>query len=279
MKKWITVLGVISALVVGERVYHFATDGFYESRIVANLPNREEWESPITPPEGALLQPYYYLGCGGQSFVFTSEDGKFVLKFFKHHRWKKTLWNILHGRSEEERVYSRDHSLRSAIYALKYLPSESRVEYVHLNTGDHQLPTVTCIDRLTRVHHFDLNKYQFLLQRKGCTLKEQLLKRKKKGDLEGAKQDIKNTLNLYIACHQKGIENHDPKVLRNFGFFKDTPIVIDSGALWEYLGENPAPIPIEKMKKETQSLIKWAKIHYPPLTQTIEEWINDYSVN
>ena len=276
MKKIWLVLGCIGLLILSERSFHAVTDGFYESRIITDIPNRAEWEIKIAPPQEALTQTYHYLGCGSQSFVFASADDKYVLKFFKHHRWKKNHLKTWFRDMKNVNIY-RDHTLRSAIYALEYLPSESLVEYVHLNRGNDQLPTVTCVDRLGRKHYFDLNKYQFVIQRKGCTLKERLVERKAHGDLEGARQDIRQILDLFSLCHHKGIINHDPHMTRNFGFVGDTPIVIDSGAFWEYRGETSEPLSEKEVHKGTHQLLKWTKENFPALTQEIEDWKTSYS--
>ena len=37
----------------------------------------------------ALSQNYTYFGCGGQAYVFFSEDGKYALKFFKQRHFRE----------------------------------------------------------------------------------------------------------------------------------------------------------------------------------------------
>src|SRR5437868_3279127 len=69
-----------------ERFCHKQTDGFSIYNISSNLSFREEWEIPQETTEAKIIlaQPFYYLGKGAQSYVFESEDGNFVLKFFRH---------------------------------------------------------------------------------------------------------------------------------------------------------------------------------------------------
>lgn len=266
VKRWLIAFTLLCvSIIAGERLCHFLTDGFYEYRITSSFPPQEEWISSQSPPEGALTQPYHYLGCGAQSFVFSSEDNQFVLKFFKHHRWRKA-----------EKACYRHHTLMSALYALKYLHDESLVEYVHLNCDTVDLPTVKCRDRLNKVHSFDLNKYQFIIQRKGVTLKERLLLKKAENNLEGAKKDLHQALNLLTHCHHKGTTNHDPNMPRNFGFVGDLPIVIDSGAFWNYQGETQQKLSYEELHKGTFQLIQWTKKEFPALTQEVEAWIEHY---
>ena len=276
LKRYLIILGLLLALIYPiDRLCHFLTDGFYEHRIVTNLPNRDDWEVNVLPPKEALSQNYHYLGCGGQSFVFESEDHQFVLKFFKHHRWKKDRY-LFRLQNMEERVECREQTLMSAVYALQFCQNESRVEYAHLNRGTSDLPVVTFIDRVRRKHRLDLNQYQFIIQRKGITLQERLVSRKARGDLEGAKEDVRSSLELLAYCHHKGIKNKDPYMPRNFGFVDDKPVVIDSGALCPYPENRPQKIPEKDLRKAVARLLQWTDKNYPPLSHEIHEWIKLY---
>src|SRR5579871_1274024 len=65
------------------------TDRFMISKITSNRPYDPLFE--VTGQSGeaesevrrALSQKYTYLAAGGQAFVFLSEDGNYVIKFFK----------------------------------------------------------------------------------------------------------------------------------------------------------------------------------------------------
>jgi len=69
---------------------HKKTDGFSVARIHSTLPWNPAWETAPLPGEEqheleqALSQKFHYLGCGGQCFAFSSEDERYVIKFFKH---------------------------------------------------------------------------------------------------------------------------------------------------------------------------------------------------
>src|SRR5579871_916778 len=53
----------------------------------------QEWEFPPLNPkeqkeiERILSQKFTYLARGSQAFAFISEDGRYVLKMFKQHKW------------------------------------------------------------------------------------------------------------------------------------------------------------------------------------------------
>ena len=61
------------------------TEGFSIRRINAAplLPFSNHGNTLLT--EEILKQPFHYLARGGQSFVFVSEDQKYVIKFFKNN--------------------------------------------------------------------------------------------------------------------------------------------------------------------------------------------------
>src|SRR6266567_3530070 len=74
------------------------TRSFALCKISSSLPPNKEWET--APLEGeserelerALCQPYHFLSKGAQAFVFKSEDGRYVIKFFKLHHLQPSAW-------------------------------------------------------------------------------------------------------------------------------------------------------------------------------------------
>ena len=91
----------------------------------------------------ALSQRYTYFGCGGQSFVFFSDDGKYVIKFFKQHHFKApTYLNYIPGISKyRDRKYIKrrtrlEHDYLSYKTGFEELPHETEIVYVHLNPTD-----------------------------------------------------------------------------------------------------------------------------------------------
>src|SRR3989304_2311781 len=76
----------------------YKTDKFRLSRIFSNLKFNPKWETaPLSLEKKAkikqiLSQKFTYLASGGQCFAFVSEDGNYILKFFKHHRRTLPAW-------------------------------------------------------------------------------------------------------------------------------------------------------------------------------------------
>lgn len=95
MNKWvkrsINLALFIYAFNTLEHVCHKATSGFALNRIqFSDQPIQNE---TVDPSILTLLdQPFDYLACGNQSYVFASKDGKYVLKFFKYINHNTPSW-------------------------------------------------------------------------------------------------------------------------------------------------------------------------------------------
>src|SRR5262245_9492560 len=74
------------------------TRSFALCKISSSLQANQEWETAPLMEEGerelekALSQPYHFLSKGAQAFVFKSEDGRYVIKFFKLHHLQPSVW-------------------------------------------------------------------------------------------------------------------------------------------------------------------------------------------
>ncbi|MCB1084591.1 MAG: hypothetical protein KDK60_00655, partial [Chlamydiia bacterium] len=93
IRKGLLILTLCALFIGIERLSHTLNGGFSPAAITSSLQPRPEWNitheaSDIAETLQALKQPYHYLGKGSQSFVFLSEDKKYVIKFFKHQRWR-----------------------------------------------------------------------------------------------------------------------------------------------------------------------------------------------
>src|ERR1700722_14345392 len=80
------------------RLYYAVTGGFTIGNITSDLSYDQQWSthalSTIEQQEvdRALDQQYAYLGKGCQAYVFKSDDGEYVLKFFKYQRFRPQSW-------------------------------------------------------------------------------------------------------------------------------------------------------------------------------------------
>jgi hypothetical protein len=137
---------------------------------------------------------------------------------------------------------------------------------VHLNITDGLYPSVTIQDSLGNLYSIELDKYQFLLQRRAQLVKPTIAALMKEGDERGACRRIDQIFDLFLDCARKGIADTDGALVRkdNLGFFEDRAIYIDGGKL------SPRKGPITKKAfvkdiKRLKPLEKWMKETYPKL--------------
>src|SRR5688572_10653905 len=93
MRKFFIGILIILAAFALIRGYYFLTDDFRIGNIIYPMDKREEWIFNESTDEEfkisqILNQEYTYIGKGAQCYAFGSQDGKYVLKFFKFKHLK-----------------------------------------------------------------------------------------------------------------------------------------------------------------------------------------------
>lgn len=214
------------------------TDGFAVGKVSTLLLDGSGSETDIP------AQTFRYLGKGGQSYVFVSEDNRYILKLFRSSRlntlkfflpFKKTKIELLENNLRE--------TLQSYLIADTYLKEETGLVAVHLNHTPHT--PLQIIDKLGIVH--TLNNCPFVIQERAILVKEKIA-----GEPEKAKAVLANLEALIQHRIDLGIYDGDPNLIKNFGFCGDRPIQIDGGRF--SLSPLPENSKLESSKKE---LINW----------------------
>jgi hypothetical protein len=218
---------------------------YFEDEISSQLPFRPEWETrklsrlEAQEVQQALSQPYRYLGSGGQCITFASWDDKYVIKFFKQKKFAPPDWiehfplPFLVSWLREKKVLKRAEKRNTVFSAFKLsfdsLSNETGLLYVHLNPTDYLKKTLRLCDPQGRNHLLDLDKLEFVVQRKAelaYTAIDSLIAAER---MEEAKQAIDQLLTLQAAIHKKGFRNRDPNFRHNYGFVGNQVILIDVG--------------------------------------------------
>lgn len=256
-------------------------EGFRVYKIQSQPPYEQRWDISYTDEElstavKALAQPYTYLAHGFQCYAFMSQDGEYVLKFFRHQRlrlpdlvmripnfpffneWRKAKILALSRRKE--------YLLRSCKTSWTLAKEETQLLMVHLNRTEDIFPTVTIIDPFGEKHPIKLDEYQFLLQRRAEKVKPTFISLMKNNDVSGAKARIDQIFELFLTCAAKGIQDTDGALVRkdNLGFFHDKAIYIDGGKLQMRKGVFNARV-FRKDLRRLRPLKKWMEIEYPEL--------------
>lgn len=273
---WIAVSCIFLFVLI--RLYFNLTDDFRLSNIVYDMPYKQEWEiPPLASNEQAqivtiLNQKFTYLGKGAQSYAFTSEDQKYVLKFFKFKHLKPSLFirllpNISPFSGIKQQESSRKQRKLNSIfsgYRLAYDKDkeESGLLYIQLNPS-HRPLSVILVDKIGIERTVDLGEVVYVLQKKGKTFRVVLAELLDQGDVEAAKLRIAQIFNLYLTEYRKGIFDHDHGVMQNTGFIGDNPIHLDVGKLKDDERMKQVSVYREDLNKVAAKIERWLQNHYP----------------
>ncbi len=252
------------------------TDTFTIGAISSNRPFEPAWQThPLSSNEKrelehALSQKYRYFGKGGQCYAFFSEDGNYVIKFFKQRVYKIPLWHHLipipyvFDRYKEKKKLKRLDKIQRDFFSYKVafedLQQITGLLYVHLNPTQDLKRSVTIIDLLNIEHHLDLDKFDFIVQRRADMIYPTLTRLIGEQDRDHARRIIDQVVELILyRCH-KGYEDWDPNVRTNCGLLNDRVIKIDVGRFIEN----------EQMKSKQMCSSELVRITTP-----FKEWLNN----
>lgn len=253
------------------------TQGFQITKIRSYLPANAEWSIASQNPNELnelLKQPFSFLGKGGQSYAFVSQNNQIVIKFFKMHNLRPYTWlqkiplppglSTLRDRlliHQKNKLHKLFHSCQLAHTHLK---QETGLLYMNLNPNPFLSHTyVTIIDPLGISHRLCLSDIPFALQKKSEGAVASLKKSLDRQDVNQSKHILKQIVNCLQQRKDKGIHDVDPSPKRNVGLIGDQAILIDIGGFVEK-GES-------ELASELKSLRTWLSRRSPELTCYLDE--------
>ena len=223
--------------------------------------------------EKALCQPYRYLSKGGQSFVFLSEDGNYVIKFFKQKIFSiphfqsryPFLAHFLKERKIKQRAAKRDRIFSGYKIAFDKLAKETGVLYVHFNATSHLQKTLQLTLPSGQALSVDLDDCDFIVERRAECLQDHLNALLAQDRIYEAGDALRRLLELYCVFYQKDVRDRDVEIANNYGFVDGAPVLFDAGRLLPCVGHKDK----KKYQKRIQSILpsfrNWVKAHYPML--------------
>lgn len=284
------VLALLVVIIAG-RLYFRLTDDFRLANMTYELPYHKEWEiQPLDPEENeqleaVLAQKFYYIGKGAQSYAFSSEDNKYVLKFFKFKHLKPHWFVELFPPIPPFSDYRNKQAVRKqkkldgvfAGYRLAYdvHRGDSGLLFIHLNKTHDLHKSVIVYDKIGLQREIDLDSVVFLVQEKAKTTRSVVDDALKSGDLALAKQRIRQIFDLYMSEYNKGIFDKDHGVMHNTGFVGDRPIHLDVGKLTK---NDAMKYPEEAQKDLTlisRKFNTWISANYPKEAPEIAKDMNE----
>ncbi|MDX8430583.1 MAG: hypothetical protein SNF33_02085 [Candidatus Algichlamydia australiensis] len=257
-------------------LFSMREQGFSIKKISSKHPKQQEW---VTEGDDAFLQeilsqPFTYLGSGNHTYAFASEDGEYVLKFFKQKHMRTHSLLPLSKEKKERRIKERNKSYNSYKIAYETLPELTGTLYLHLTKTSHLKKFITIIDQHKKTHTLNADKFEFLLQRRakvGFAYIEELLEKKQK---ERALSALCSYLELIKTRAKKGISDHDRQLFKNYGFIGNRAIEIDIGD-FAIDSESALPVNIQKELQEVSAqILDFVSTYAPELSQQIKRRID-----
>lgn len=253
------------------------TDGFalWHIQTTWKFEGEEERE---TIPEEVVSQPYFYLGRGAQMAAFASEDGNYVIKFYRHKRVEHPLEKLaflfppsLKTRLMEtvaKRKAKRVKDFLSYRLAFENFKEETALLFLHLHKTSYLKQKMTLYDKIGVKHQLDLDKVEFVIQKKCSPFYPTLESWVEKGEFEKVEKGVTGLVSLLKHRLDRGIFDKDPDLKTNFGFIGTTPVQYDIGRFSKdvRMGEN-------ELVQIIDPLCKWLESHHPPLAQKLRREI------
>ena len=251
---------------------HKQTDGFALTKVSTCLLQEAASDANELP-----ATTYRYLGKGGQSYVFISEDGCYVLKLLRSSRLNTLQFfhqmvPLAYLKKEIQKQEALiQTTLRSYALALSQLKEETGLVAAHLDVQHSSQSSLKIIDKVGIAHIIDPNRYPFVIQKRAVLVKEKVGQLITSQNPQAARQIFKSLFSLLQVRLNKGIEDHDPNLAKNFGFCGDQPIQIDTGRF----DRCQAPT-LDKIAKSKEDLQHWINLYYPELSQDLHQAYEDF---
>ncbi len=289
---WVGAISIGALLLYGiGRLYFLLTAGFTEGNIASDFSFQRQWEvrpleeAKYNEMKEALRQPYAYLGKGCQSYVFASQDGRYVLKFFKHQRYRLPSWllyapplpALVQYREEKREKKWKKFNRFAQSWKLAYeeLPEETGLLCVHLNPTHQLHETIILYDKLGMRHEVDLDTVTFCLQRKAVPLCETLLSYRERGEGKQAKETIEMLLQLLLSEYERGLADNDHALMQNTGILEGKPIHIDVGQFVRNEEAKNPEVYRQELFAKTYKFTLWLKENDPELALFLEERVKE----
>lgn len=287
MKK-ILILCCLSLLIWGSNeIYQKKTRfGLLSKFSSPTFTSTNEWELPPLPQaeqeevERILSQKFTYLARGSQAFAFISEDGKYILKLFKQHKWHpKNLFGYVplsfnpYFKDYLNRQKKQQAVLSSCKTALLHVKEDTGVLYGHLNPTQLNIPPMTLIDKRGKPWTLDLSKSCFLLQKKADLFYPHIQELMAKGDVEGAQYAITSTFKLLDRFIDLGVFENNAILRKNFGFIDGEAMQFDIGK-FKFDAERKSDK--REIRVITERFYCWTEKNYPQLIPHFDERLLEF---
>lgn len=260
-------------------LYDMVTGDFSVSNISYNFYSSKEEPSPISDEEHEVIknilnQSFSYLSNGNQTYVFLSQDRKYVLKFFrfKHLKdslflnWLPSIAPIVEYRHRkmvsQKRKLERIFNSFEIAYDLD--KDNTGLVFNHLYATKNLNKKLQVVDRIGFSHTIDLDKTTFVIQEKGITTGNVIKNLLSQGDVENTKKKFRLLFDMYVSEYERGLLDDDHNIMHNTGFINDKPFRLDTGKIHKTEQiKNPSIYLKDLRKIATRRIDKWLQAYFP----------------
>jgi hypothetical protein len=238
-KKFFSFIILIYITLTFPRWYSITRVPIHLKRCEVNIPFNKNWQtdSKLTQEiKETLEKKFHYIGEGGQSYVFESEDGKCVLKLFHFYERPFTFMADI-SKIWKKIKRSRPSNLRpphikapltfdSCKIAKDLIPEHTGLIFTHLNPQKLEIQSIVLYDKLNQKIIIDPTKHRFVLQKKATPFFTAL----KNALPQQRDQIIKSLYKMIDEIEALGIANFDNSIKYNFGVIDQKAVTIDVGS-------------------------------------------------
>lgn len=278
----------LSFLLGVDRVAHRHSSRFSLNKIISSQHFSPEWEIPALSQEEKqvldhiLSQKFTYYNKGSQSYVFISEDKKYILKFLKQDKLRTRSWLAHVPLSfnpyyqdylfKQEKCHATFDACKTSFVELK---KESGLIYVHLNNTRDLNKKVTIFDKNGEKHIVDIDKTSYYVQKRAQLIYSRISELMHQNEVEKAKQIITSVFSLIDHLGKKGVCDNDPILRKNFGLIDDVAVQIDIGKLKIDPARQVSLAYKDEAGSITNSFKVWLEKNYPSLSEHFEKCLRE----
>ena len=285
LKRIVTYGLLIFVLLYGlGRGYFFFTDGFAVCHILSDRPFDANLEvhSLDAKEKGhlktILSQPFFYLGKGCQSYVFSSGDGKYVLKFFKYQRFRDRIWvqalrhipayDAYYKPRSDHKKKKLENLLLSTVTAFDHLQTETALVFVHLNPSHDLGCDLVFYDKMGIKRVLPADGVDFILQKRASMLTDTLNSLMFNGRLSDAKRILSSLVTMVVEEHKRGLADNDHALMQNTGVLPDgTPVHIDVGQIVQSRVVKQEMVSFQEIYNKMFKFRLWLEACHPKLLE------------
>ncbi len=266
--------------------YYVKADGFLVRKISSNLSFNSSWHIDYSDAErdelrSILNQPFHYLSKGAQSYVFLSEDQKYVIKFFKTCYYVLPWWNRYFQLPLTRDVQKMNAMIKmnaklnrdfiSHHIAFTELKEETGLVFLHLNKSHDLNQEITLFDKTGFRHRLNLDQMEFLVQKSAKLFYPSIEHCVQERGIDAAKKMISSLITLLRARCMKGVVDKDPNIETNFGVIGHQPVQIDTGRFKKNDSEKNPEVYQPELIRITDHFKQWLQSNYPELVIHLQE--------